>query len=127
MITQENIIDAILNATEVIRQCAPYRTGNLRVNGITYRGSAYQNGTITVSIDETRAPYAKYTILPWRVTSPYVWRSKNPAKNGRAISPLYNRDLTPKVNPNEGWWERAWQKAALKIAEDLGAPKLFRR
>lgn len=120
-IAEDKIVAAILNATEVIRREAPYRTGNLRINGVNYRGSAHQRGKIVVSIDEARAPYAKYTILPWRVTSPYVWRSQDPRRNGRAISPLYNKDLTPKKNPNEGWWERAWHKAAKKICEDLGA------
>lgn len=73
---------------QILRNAAPYKTGNLRYNAIKIE---FVGNTCRLYVDEKIAPYMKYTNERW----------KNRAG----------------ANPNEGWFERATQKIAEHIAQ----------
>lgn len=83
----------IKECEQLLRSLAPVATGNLRFNGV----SVVINGDVArLYIDETQAPYMKYTNEKW--------------KHGK--------------NPNEGWFDRAAEKIAALVAERVqGTPK----
>lgn len=74
---------------EILRDAAPVDTGHLREYGVQ---RVMYNNTCVLYIDETEAPYMKYTNEPWN--------------NG-------------KKNPNEGWFDRAAEQIAAYIANKL--------
>lgn len=127
---EERIIEAIVNASQIAKNNAPRRSGKLREVGVDYTGSAYQRGEISIKLNESLVPYAKYTEMPWSATSPLIWRSiKHPEWNGKHHSFLYNHvgwePTTPKTNPNEGWFKKAWGEIAETISIDLDADLTF--
>lgn len=68
-------------------------TGNLAFNAVKIE--VIDTGTIRLYIDEAVAPYMKYTNEPW--------------KHGK--------------NPNEGWFDRAYETIAEFIANKTGGIK----
>lgn len=90
-----DILAAVQSAYMTIKMESPIDTGNLRNNAVTL--SNMGNGIYRIYIDETIAPYMVYTNEPW--TSEF-WAGKQ--------------------NPNEGWWNRAAEKAIYKLAFELG-------
>lgn len=72
---------------DILRAAAPYKTGNLRYNGI--RVEYIDADTCRLYVDENIAPYMMYTNEPWQ--------------HGK--------------NPNEGWFDRAAEKIAERIAQ----------
>lgn len=85
--TSGDFIALCKECEQILRDAAPYRTGNLRYNAIKLK---MLGNTCRLYVDETIAPYMKYTNEPW--------------ENG-------------KKNPNEGWFDRAVEKIARHIAE----------
>lgn len=71
----------------LLRSLAPYDTGNLHDHGVQFEMP--DKDTIHLYIDESEAPYMKYTNEKWE-------RGKN---------------------PNEGWFDRAVEQIAALIAE----------
>ena len=78
-------------ALEIIREFAPYGTGNLRYNGIGIVRSS--KNEYTISIGAPNAPYAVYTNEVW-------------------VSPQWNG----KPNPNEHWIDSGVKIIAKSIA-----------
>lgn len=72
-------------AINYLKANSPIDTGNLRYNSIKYK--AYGD-TIKIYVDETIAPYMKFTNEPWF--------------NGG--------------NPNEGWWNKTIEEILRLIA-----------
>ena len=81
---------------ERFREIAPYDTGNLAENAIKreYLG----DGKWRIIVDESVAPYMKYTNESWDNFAP---------------------PLQGKKNPNEGWWHVACQEAMRTVANRL--------
>ena len=73
---------------------APQDTGNLAFNALKIEFPS--TGVCEIYIDESIAPYMKYTEFPW-------------------ISPKWNG----KKNPNEGWFEHAAITIYLTLLEEL--------
>ena len=92
----ERIRRAFLRAFAKVRNASPYKTGNLRVFGVSSRSSAGRGFEIYVNVQ--KAPYMKYTNEPWHKFGP---------------------PLRGKENPNEGWWGRAARAAVRSLAIDL--------
>ncbi len=74
----------------ILRNAAPYKTGNLRYNAIKLE--MVDANTVRLYVDEDIAPYMKYTNEPWN--------------HGN--------------NPNEGWFDRAAQRIAEHVAQVTG-------
>ena len=97
MTDAEKIQRAFLRAMAEARRVSPYRTGNLRLFGMSSR---IANGhELDIYVNEKEAPYMKYTNESWSKFGP---------------------PLQGKKNPNEGWWEKVAKTAARSIARDLG-------
>lgn len=79
----------------LLKNGSPYRTGNLRLNSITYEE---KDKSAEIFIDEQIAPYAKYTNENWN---------------------LYASPLHGNRNPNQGWWNKSAEKSILAIANIL--------
>ena len=75
---------------QMLRNAAPYKTGNLRYNAIKIE---LIGNVCRLYVDEEIAPYMKYTNEPWT--------------NG-------------KKNPNEGWFDKAAEKIMRHIADKMG-------
>ena len=75
----EKLIWEAVNSLRV-QAWVPYDTGNLKFNAI--RGVWIGENTFQLYVDESIAPYMKYTNEPWK---------------GKG------------KNPNENWWERAFK------------------
>lgn len=69
-------------ATEMLRDLAPYDTGNLALNAIQMK--VISSREVWIYVSETIAPYMVYTNEPWLADR---WNGKK--------------------NPNEGWFEAA--------------------
>ncbi len=79
--------DRICNElVEIIRERAPRKSGNLRDFGVQFVWE--DEKTFTIYIDESEAPYMKYTNENWNNFRP---------------------PLQGKKNPNEAWWQDAIQ------------------
>lgn len=76
---------------------APVRTGNLRYNAVQYTEEDKQ---ATILVDESIAPYMKYTNEHWSKFRP----------------PLYG-----KLNPNYMWWNKSVELAIQAVATILNA------
>lgn len=94
--TYEQFVSLCLDIVAIIKENSPYRTGNLRHNAIKFR--LISSNKVVIEVNETIAPYMVYTNEPW-------------------ISPRWNG----KTNPNEGWWNRAVERAINETARRLGA------
>lgn len=100
------IEQALIGAVEIIRNYAPYDTGNLSLNAIKFE--RISTGEYRIYIDEGDgnpkskgagiAPYIKYTNEPWS---------------------LFQPPLLGKQNPNEGWWDMAVDAAVQYLATEL--------
>ena len=84
----------------ILRESAPYKTGNLRYNAIKLE--MVDANTCRLYVDEKIAPYMKYTNEPWT--------PKLTVENGVVTRARLNK------NPNEGWFEQVVQKIAEHIA-----------
>lgn len=101
MTDAERVQGAFLRAVAEVKRESPYRTGNLRIFGVSSRVA---NGReLDIYVNEEEAPYMKYTNEPWSKFKP---------------------PLRGKKNPNEGWWGRAARAAARSLARDLGGDLL---
>ena len=86
---------------EAIRNVAPIDTGNLSKNAIRYE--FLDENTCKIYVDETIAPYMKYTNESWDNFRP----------------PLYG-----KQNPNEKWWDNKSVESVVKTIGQLLADKI---
>lgn len=91
----QNFSRFVSKFTKNFRTLTPIDTGNLRYNAVRYNFSSSQRGV--VYIDTKIAPYMPFTDLPW--LSPQ-WKGKK--------------------NPNEGWFERAVEKALEQTVKEMG-------
>lgn len=110
-----NMQEIANSALEQFRELEPKDTGNMAYTAtvLEKHGESYE-----IIIQPEKAPYAYYTVCPWRETSPLIWRSeKHPEWNGKKVSFLYKDINTPKKNPNEGWIDRAVLEVATSIAK----------
>lgn len=87
--------NAVERAVELMRTLSPKKTGNMAYNGIRYE--FLPGNKAEIYIDADIAPYVYYTNEPW-------------------ISPKWNG----RINPNEGWIDRAVYRMAQEIANELG-------
>lgn len=90
-----DIPTSVQSAYEAIKMSTPINTGNLRHNATKLESLG--NGIYKIYIDETIAPYVPFTNEPWLSE---FWAGKK--------------------NPNEGWWQRAVEKAVFRMAIELG-------
>lgn len=97
MTEAERIQRAFLRAVARAKNASPYRTGNLRIFGVSSRVASGRE--LDIYVNEQKAPYMKYTNEPWSNFKP---------------------PLRGKQNPNEGWWGRAARAAAQCLARELG-------
>jgi hypothetical protein len=97
MTEAERIQRAFLRAVAEAKRQSPYRTGNLRIFGMSSRVASARE--LDIYVNEQKAPYMKYTNEPWSNFKP---------------------PLRGKQNPNEGWWGRAARSAAQCLARELG-------
>lgn len=100
--------NALYKAIVIFRLSAPIKTGNLRYNAIKMQ--RVSEGVWRVFIDETIAPYAKYTILPWR---------QKPIKMGNFKKRQTVIRQRTWRNPNEGWWDKAARSFAINLNQIL--------
>lgn len=91
--TEQYIDQAILRFVQILRELAPYRTGNLALNGIRYEKLG--KGRYKIHVDLKIAPYQVYV-------------------NERATY------QSGKKNPNYKWWEAALELAFDELAKMLG-------
>lgn len=87
----------------LFREFEPEKSGNMKKEATSLVFSDAFEARITINPD--KAPYSVYTVINWGLTSPVIRRAKNPAWIGRR-SFLYNKDGTPKDNPNEDWIQK---------------------
>ena len=85
----------ITNCATLLREIAPKDTGNLAYNAVLVRYE--DSNTVKLYVNEVIAPYMPYTNEPW-------------------ISPRWGG----KKNPNEGWFDRAAEALAQRIATMCG-------
>lgn len=83
-----------LKALKVVKNRAPYDTGNLSIHGVQYEFPS--PNVCRIYVDETIAYYMKYTNEPW--ISDY-WDGKK--------------------NKNEGWWQDATEIVGRLISQEL--------
>lgn len=91
--------NSCLQGVKKLREMTPIDTGNLRYNGVQYESPDADTFVIYVDYYDAKthngiAWYMPYTNEPW-----------------------INRKGK---NPNEGWWQKAVQAAAERIADELG-------
>ena len=79
---------------EAIRSVSPIDTGTLRNDAIRFE--FLDENTCRIYVDEAIAPYMPYTTEPW-------------------LSPRWHE----KKNPNEGWWDRAYEYVATLVMRKL--------
>lgn len=84
-----------------------------------------------IYIDQSVAPYWKYTEFTWAETSPVIVNApNNPALLGRSSFLWNNGDTpegTPKKNPNQGWTIPAMKATAEYIAAQIGGTITWRK
>ena len=91
---REDFIAACELATEMLRDLAPYDTGNLALNAIQM--VVVSSREVWVYVSESIAPYMVYTNEPW-------------------IAKRWNG----KKNPNEFWFEAAVELISEELADLL--------
>ena len=94
--TKHKFEELCLGAVKIVKETAPYDTGNLSNNAIKFEW--IDDNTFSIYVDgdgkEGVAPYMPFTNEPW-------------------ISPKWNG----KKNPNEGWWQEAVEKVVEYILQ----------
>ena len=83
-----------------VRKRAPYDTGNLSTNGVRYMWKG--KDTFVIYVDESIAPYMKYTNENWDLFQP----------------PLHG-----KKNKNEAWWQDAIKIVVEYLKKELNGEK----
>lgn len=88
-------------AVQILRDRAPYKSGNLSNHGIMYTSKGAHGTTFKIWVDgngkEGKAFYMPFTNEKW----------ESPRWNG-------------KENPNEQWWNRACEEIIEMFARELG-------
>lgn len=100
---EEDFVVLCSNIVERIRNVAPIDTGNLRYNAIRYE--FVDEKTCKIYVDESIAPYMKYTNESWDNFAP---------------------PLQGKKNPNEKWWENKALPSVVRAIEELLADKFIK-
>ena len=83
-----------LKCKKLVKKESPYRTGNLRINAI--KSERISSHEYKIYVDNGVAPYMPYTNEKW-------------------VSPRWNG----KQNPNENWWDRAFDSVVNYLTHDL--------
>lgn len=92
----------------LLRARAPYKTGNLRIDAI--KVSFPDAHTCVIYVDESIAPYMKYTNEPWEQRLITMGNFRK----GERVTRMRTWD-----NPHEGWFDKAAQEIAELIAARL--------
>lgn len=94
MVSEQRFRQVCGDVCQWLRGFAPKDTGNLAYNAIKIE---YPSPNVClIYVDESIAPYMKYTEFPW-------------------VSPRWNG----KKNPNEGWWEQAGVNVYVRLRRAL--------
>lgn len=94
---------------QILKELAPFKTGNLRYNAIQMELPS--EGKIIIYVDESIAPYMPYTNE--------VWRQKL-IKMGNFVPRGVVERMRTWRNPNEGWFDKAARTIALYVAHKTG-------
>lgn len=92
----------------ILRRHAPIDTGNLRFNAIKLE--MLDKNTCRLYVDESIAPYMKYTNEPWEHKNITMGNFRK----GETVTRFRSWD-----NPNEHWFDKAAQEIAEYLARTL--------
>lgn len=108
MISEARQAQIMYGALNYLRSLTPIKTGNLRYNATNIENLG--EGRWRLYIDESIAPYMKFTEEPWEQKTVTMGNFKKGGKVER---------MRTWKNPNQGWFKKASDRVAMYISTQL--------